>query len=127
MCNLLTEDCLRVGISRSLSIPVDRVIILREHAPAGQLRAGEVVGAAYVDNGNIVGAGRQATHRALAGFLRELDRRRLAYHEVVWPSTEFVSGGVQFLFGPGVARPRPGRCWRLYAALSYLLQMKHAC
>eukprot|EP00972_Heterocapsa_arctica_P112720 16433418-Heterocapsa_arctica.AAC.1 len=78
---MVTADCLQVGIGRALGVPPDQVPVLAEHRPVPLLRPDMVAVASYVDNGNIIGTSPQLVAKALAGFLDELARRNLEYHE----------------------------------------------
>ena len=84
LCNLLTADCLAVGVARALGIGADDVAFAEEHRLAPALCQGRVIVAAYVDNGSIIGPSPATVQSALSGFLDELRRRRLVYHEVTF-------------------------------------------
>ena len=112
-----------VGIGRALGVSPDSVAFAEEGRPAAVLARSSVVAASYVDNGNIVGATREVTKLALDGFLDELDRRELIYHEVCQPASRLECGGADFDFQKGTCLPRLKRAWRLYRAIGELLRL----
>ena len=122
-CNMVTSDCLRVGIGRALGVPAQQVPVLAEHLPVPLLQPDMVATASYVDNGNIIGTSSSLVARALAGFLDELTRRNLEFHEVEHPTQHFISGGVEFFFDTGICRHKTSRAWRLYQSLEHLLRL----
>ena len=122
-CNLITEDCLRVGVSRALGLAPSDIPVLREGGPLASLGSSRVVVASYVDNGNIIGTDQVTTDLALKGFLEELDRRDLKYHEVEKAATVFVTGGTIFDFARRRCHAKPDRAWRLYVAMAKVLTM----
>ena len=77
LCHMITEDCMRVGISRALSIPAASVEFFREGRPVPRLRPGTAIASAYVDNANIIAADPDTAARALAGTLDEFARRKV--------------------------------------------------
>eukprot|EP00959_Pyramimonas_sp_CCMP1952_P453610 9468495-Pyramimonas_sp.AAC.1 len=81
ICNGITEDIARIGISQALGISPECVRIVSERAPSARLAPGQLAGSSYVDNSNVVGSPRSLVNAALEGILREFERRGLSCHE----------------------------------------------
>ena len=124
ICNAITEDVTRIGIGRALAIPAADVRIVSERAPCARLGHGELAGSSYVDNSNVVGSPRKLVDAALQAILCEFERRGLAFHEVCHASQNFVCCGVRFDFVMGRAVPQRDRAWRLYRALTALIDYR---
>ncbi|CAK0861131.1 unnamed protein product, partial [Prorocentrum cordatum] len=124
ICNGITEDVTRVGISRALCIAPEEVRMVSERSPCARLGAGELAGASYVDNANVVGSPRRLVDAALEAILLEFERRGLAYHEVCYATRDFVCCGVRFDFSDGRAVPQRERAWRLHRAVTALIDRR---
>ncbi|CAK0812480.1 unnamed protein product, partial [Prorocentrum cordatum] len=98
ICNGITEDVTRIGISQALRISPDSVRIVSERAPSARLAPGQLAGSSYVDNSNVAGSPRSLVNAALEGILCEFQRRGLSYHEVCYATQDFVCCGVRFDF-----------------------------
>ena len=90
---MVTEDCLIHGVARAFGCRPQDVPVLTEHASPAAPRSDLPAVSAYVDNGNIVGPNARTVSLALECLLDELTRRELVFHDVVWASPTFVSGG----------------------------------
>ena len=123
-CNLVTADCLAVGVGRALNLSPDDIPFVEEKKPAPPLSRRLPILSCYVDNGNIVGASKDLVNLSLSGFLSELDRRSLAYHEVTYACENFECGGAVFNFAQRRCSPKPSRVWRLYYATGELLRLR---
>ena len=123
LCQLVTEDCSVVGVSRALRLDASAVPVLREGGASPSLAPGVAAVATYVDNGNVLAGDAATAAKALGGFLAELRRRNLEYHEVVPATQDFVTGGTCFDLRSRRCGPNPARAWRLYAALSEVVCM----
>ena len=122
-CNMVTLDCLRVGIARQLSIPESAIKPVIENETAPLMEPDVILVASYVDNGNIIAPTRARAAAALQGFLAELRRRNLVYHEVVEPTQHITICGALFDFATFYVMPSPARAWRLYSATRELAEM----
>lgn len=126
LCNMMTQDCLIVGAARALQCRVDEIGVAAENRPAPRLRAGRCIVASYVDNGNTISPDRRTTSAALSGFLDELRRRNLVYHEVVATRHSLVICGVLFQLRRRRCRPDSRRACRLYLATGELIRLRGA-
>ena len=125
-CNIVTADCLQVGIGRALGVPAQQAPVLAEHLPVPLLPGSSPTWSPLPPTsttaiGDIIGTSPSLVARALAGFLDELTRRNFEFHEVQHPTQHLISGGVEFFFDIGICRHRTSRAWRLYQSLERLL------
>ena len=122
-CNMVTADCLAVGIGRALSLDADAIPFAEEKRPPPAVTAALPIVACYVDNGNIVGLSKELVNRCLQGFLQELEHRNLHYHEVVYACSVFTCGGAIFDFMQKRVYPKPSRVWKVYKSSGELLRI----
>ena len=94
----------------------------QDKRPAPDLSRGRAVSAPYADKANVLGFDSIRVQEKLNDIVKELDKRRLRWHERVDADGLFETLGIEAHGRHGRVRHKPRRMWRLYRGIEFLLR-----